>query len=696
MPNFDDILEKKLEALEKGQPMDKVLADLPQEAIDLGALLHLASSIRAMPHPQPTSVLAHNRLESAAAREKTRPITHPRLVSPRPRIVSPLESILSSLPRILMPQLRLSMAVGFAAVTLVLLFTLVAFFSLAGSGRAKAATLTEMSGVVRVASARGGEEWLPLEAGDKVRAGQRILTGPDSSLTLEFYEGSRMTLGPYSYVTLNELKGSWGKSLRLMITQHAGKTAHDVVPLRGSKSAYQVVTPAGVVNVRGTSFSVEVGLQGTSRYAVNTGKVVVSGQNAELALVAGQAATALPGLLPQEGDYQFTLEGMLTGVDEETGVWIVNGVSFLVSAETLQVGTPAIDSFVEIEGRIDSEGDRIADHIAVIGDDNAGEDESESTLTGILKSIDGNTWLIDGTEVVVDEDTDLGYGIALDMPVSVKFYVDENGNWVALEIESLDDEGEEPGDDELPDDSDVITPTDTISPTDTVSRTTFVNCTGANPHPKGTKLAAEHGVDYEEIMDLFCNSHFGFGEIDHLYTLSDTTKGITTTQIYSWRIAGYGWGQIKKWVYTDTWSFNPNGTFSDTLLLPNLNPKKNGKCQDPKDIADAQALAAQYGGSSDTIQGWACDGFNMNEIQKAYGMIQGSGTPIEEILTLRASGLSWGEIKKLLKAAPTTSGQSNKPNNKPNKGNKGNIPWESNEPVKTPPGRTKPPKPGKP
>ncbi len=518
MPNYDDILEKKLEALEKGQPLDKALADLPDEAEDLGALLQLASSIRAMPHPQPASVLVRNRLENAAAREKTRPITHPRILSPQPRSKGPLESILSSLPRSLVPQLRLGMAVGFAAVMLVLLFSLVAFFSLAGPGRAKAATLTEVSGVVRVASARGGDDWVPLEAGDKVRAGQRILTGPDSSLTLEFYEGTHMTLGPYSYVTLNELKGGWGKALRLMITQHAGKTTHDVVPLRGSKSAYQVATPAGVVNVHGTTFSVEVGLQGESRYAVDTGKVVVSGQDAELALVAGQAATALPGLLPQEGDYQFTLEGLLTGYsvndDDETSELIVNGVSFIISNDLLP-DAPLVpkETFVEVKGYINSNSERIADHIEI--QESGDEDEPESTLTGILTYDEStNTWMINDIPIILEDG--LSDGVVPGMTIKVEFYV-EDGNWIALEIEALDDNGEEPGDDELPDDSDVTG-----------------HCTGTTSHPKAEKLATEHDADYDQIMDWFCNSHLGFGEIDHMLTLSDTTKGITTTQIYSW------------------------------------------------------------------------------------------------------------------------------------------------------------------
>ena len=58
MLSYDDILERKLEALEKGQPLERVLAGMPEEARDLEPLLQLASTIRTLPHPQPVNVLA--------------------------------------------------------------------------------------------------------------------------------------------------------------------------------------------------------------------------------------------------------------------------------------------------------------------------------------------------------------------------------------------------------------------------------------------------------------------------------------------------------------------------------------------------------------------------------------------------------------------------------------------------------------
>ena len=342
MPNFDDLLEKKLEALEKGEPLESILADLPEEAKDLIPLLHLAADIRALPHPLPVNALARQSLESIVAREKTRPIAHPRILVPQPRILNPLPRILHSFSRTLSPQPRLRLAAGFAAAALVILLTFVAIFSLKPQG-AQAATVMDLTGVARVATSNG--EWKPVQDGDTVRAGERIITGPNSSLTLVFFEGSRMTLDQYSYVTLTELSGGWGNSLHLVATQHTGTTQNSVVPLRGAESAYRVVTPAGVVSVHGTHFSVAVGLEGTSRFAVETGKVVVNGQSSELSLEAGQAASAIQGQLPSTPDYQFSLQGQVTSIIADT--WIVNGVSFVVSGDTQLTGSPVENSFVE-------------------------------------------------------------------------------------------------------------------------------------------------------------------------------------------------------------------------------------------------------------------------------------------------------------------------------------------------------------
>ncbi|HPO59884.1 MAG TPA: hypothetical protein PLV53_13650, partial [Anaerolineaceae bacterium] len=53
MPDLDNILEEKLQALENGAPIEQVLASLTDDAGELAPLLELAATMRAMPHPEP-------------------------------------------------------------------------------------------------------------------------------------------------------------------------------------------------------------------------------------------------------------------------------------------------------------------------------------------------------------------------------------------------------------------------------------------------------------------------------------------------------------------------------------------------------------------------------------------------------------------------------------------------------------------
>jgi hypothetical protein len=74
-----------------------------------------------------------------------------------------------------------------------------------------------------------------------------------------------------------------------------------------------------------------------------------------------------------------------------------------------------------------------------------------------------------------------------------------------------------------------------------VTQTPVTNCTGANPHPTGQKLAQRFGVSYDEIMGWFCQ-HFGFGEIDLAYDLSrqsDPWQPSSTCK------SGLGWAKSK-------------------------------------------------------------------------------------------------------------------------------------------------------
>lgn len=94
-----------------------------------------------------------------------------------------------------------------------------------------------------------------------------------------------------------------------------------------------------------------------------------------------------------------------------------------------------------------------------------------------------------------------------------------------------------------------MTPTGILPPdltqTPTPAATQASQCTGADPHPTGEKLAQRYGVTYEEIMHWFCNGRYGFGEIDLAYSLSAQTSR-PVTEIFAMRAAGMGWGEIKK------------------------------------------------------------------------------------------------------------------------------------------------------
>ena len=192
-----------------------------------------------------------------------------------------------------------------------------------------------------------------------------------------------------------------------------------------------------------------------------------------------------------------------------------------------------------------------ADTVAIVQDE-----QNESSFTGVLASMEGDAWLISGTAVVVNEETALSEGLSIGDAVRVTFAAQEDGTWLALQIESLQEtpESEQTPTAEL--DSTPSPTGETVGPeTPTVETTGTVTvepaaedieaiCTAADPHPTGTTLAQRYGVPYEEIMGWFCQ-HFGFGEIDLAYGLSQET-GIPVADIFAMRRSGLGWGEIKQ------------------------------------------------------------------------------------------------------------------------------------------------------
>ncbi len=513
MTKLDDELQTHLENLENGIPLEEVLKDVPPAFAELEPLIQLATTFRQSPIPEPKN------LPETLPKAERLPVAS--VQSPRTSWIDRLKAVAS------LPGFRLA---GATMAAMVLIVAVLGFgFWLGRSRAAQKITLIEVNGLVEVASDVAGTDWKLVENGTKIKEGQRIHTGVESSVTLVFFEGSRAILGADTDVILSQVAGDGLDQLVVTIDQVAGETFHSVVPLQGEESAYRVNTLAGSASVHGTTFQVAVPQQGHARFAVGVGEVLVTSDGHEILLSAGQVTLAETDEPLVDPSYGFTIKGVLTAKGKDA--WAVGDVPFQVSDTTHVKGNPEVGDFVLAVGRVMTDDDDVI-WIADMVKPMKKEVKTHFSFTGILTSMDPDPWSVNGKTILVDDNTEIDPDIALDTPVEVKFVVLGDDSWLALSIESL---SEEPV--ELPP---VVT--DTITPTATVTPTLTTDCVG-NPQPHAQTLAESYSATYDEIMGWFCQG-YGFGEIELAYDLS-AVSSTPVAEIFEMRASGMGWGEIK-------------------------------------------------------------------------------------------------------------------------------------------------------
>jgi hypothetical protein len=739
----DDLLQQKLDALENGAPLETVLADLPEDAEDLALLIQLAVAVRQLPHPRPSLaklraqkyVLVNTIRSRLADNTNGRPKSMLK-IPPRfelPTLPSGLNAAVSSLAsaansmlksmlkdriRFELPTLRLglhasissnvdnpsgmlksmlkdrlrfehsSMRLSFApALVAVLLLALISTAGLVGAGilaagphNAQIARLTDVEGAVMVSSADPQAEWQAISNGDRVHAGQRLRTGPGSSATLVFFEGSQTTLGPQTDLGLTRVDGDWGKVLQVVLNHATGRISNDVVPLRGNKSTFMVFTPSGVASVHGTNFSVAVDPLGKSRFAVERGRVLVTNENSEVFLSAGQTTTAASEETLENPQYQFSLQGELSVKQGST--WIVAGIPFTVEESTTINDESEIGDLLRVEGRVLENGTWAADMIEATG-----EREEVRTYTGTLETMGdiGTEWQISGWNLLVKEDTHLDENLAVGDPVRVTFRLTKAGSWQALSIELLEEPAQEPSSD----------------PTDT-------------PDPDALPVLS---MGFETTQAAICGEEFEFKGILTNESLDDNyyaagvklDKQVTAGAQYvdSVEISPSAWEKIEAgesqefeikvelnndWknaengeqagvlVFVASETNNPDGqdarltititknceaegtepvaseTPTDTIApSTTLEPTEEAftDCTGAQPHPTGTKLADRYKVDYEEIMEWFCQGFGFGEIDLAYGLSRQYNVPVEEIFALKSSGLGWGQIKKMVPTMPT-------------------------------------------
>lgn len=164
------------------------------------------------------------------------------------------------------------------------------------------AWLQRESAVARVLHVRGearllrpGAAATPMAEGMNLQAGDRLQTGPSSSLSLRFADGSRLLLGADSLLNLEQLlvQGR-GALTNTQLRLEQGGADSRVEPGAIVPPRYELRTPSLNLGVRGTEFRVQAEA-GRTVVQVLAGRVAAGSGARPTALAAGQGALAQPG-----------------------------------------------------------------------------------------------------------------------------------------------------------------------------------------------------------------------------------------------------------------------------------------------------------------------------------------------------------------------------------------------------------------
>jgi len=138
----------------------------------------------------------------------------------------------------------------------------------------------------------------PVTPGMTLGIGAHLSTDAETSLTLQFADGSRLLMEQSSALDLDEMSayGSTGMVDTRLRLQH-GRVTNSVTPMTGVGAHFSVETPGAISSVRGTHFRVAAD-QGQSRTEVLTGRVDVAGDRAHVLVPRQHGVAVTDGAKP--------------------------------------------------------------------------------------------------------------------------------------------------------------------------------------------------------------------------------------------------------------------------------------------------------------------------------------------------------------------------------------------------------------
>jgi hypothetical protein len=292
------------------------------------------------------------------------------------------------------------------------------------------ARVEEVRGIVEV-QAEGGT-WSVVSAAHIIGAGQRVRTGALSGARLVFCDGSQVSLGPDTEVSVDGLDARTDGPRVVVLNQWIGETVHKVVPAAAADSCYEVHTPAAVGAARGTVFQVLVTPDLVAHFSVEEGAVAVTGADATVVVDAGQLTTVGVDEVPEEPVFRITGEGQ---VSQTGAVWVIAGQPFETHDGTVIVGNPQVGDWVFVRGRLLADNTRVADWITLLRRSPA----NRFTLSGEVEAIGSDTWTVAGQTIIVTDETDVDDAIGAGDLVRVEGVILPGGELQAERIVRIED-----------------------------------------------------------------------------------------------------------------------------------------------------------------------------------------------------------------------------------------------------------------
>jgi hypothetical protein len=277
------------------------------------------------------------------------------------------------------------------------------------SAAAQNSQQAQLKSAVGMVEIQTGAGWSPLPIGEKttyLEAGQHVRTGDLSSVQISFADGSLVDLNANSEIAIDKLQvGTKSQSRTIALTQLVGASQHTVALSSITASSYEVHTAGGTASAKGTQFSVRVLPDQTAYINVVAGAVIVIAAQVTVTLNPGQMTFFIfnqPPALPLpflEG------EGPVTQTGEE---WIIAGLTFKATPDTIQVGLIQPGDIVHFMGHLLPDGTRILDLVILLQPSPA----NTFRLQGAVESISDSAWIVNGTAIALTPQTQIEPGIA--------------------------------------------------------------------------------------------------------------------------------------------------------------------------------------------------------------------------------------------------------------------------------------------